>query len=78
MKRLENGNYELTENELKKYLTGYYTNEALEWGGVDNWEWYGESMDNYLEEKREENGEEYYIEDLIEDEIKKCNTKEEL
>ena len=76
MKKLENGNYELTESELKEYLKGYYTNEALEAGGADNWEWYEEAMDDYLESSRDKKGEEYYIEDLVNDIINKL--KEEL
>ena len=76
MKKLENGNYELTESELEEYLKGYYTNEALEAGGVDSWEWYGETMDDYLESSRDKKGEEYYIEDLVNDIINKL--KEEL
>ena len=75
-KKIKNGNYELTESELKEYLKGYYTNEALEAGGVDNWEWYGEAMDDYLESSRDKKGEEYYIEDFVNDIIN--DLKEEL
>ena len=38
MKKLANGNYELTRDELKVYLEGYHKNKALEYGGVDNWD----------------------------------------
>ena len=76
MKKIKNGNYELTESELKEYLKGYYTNEAFEAGGVDNWEWYGEAMDDYLESSRDKKGEEYYIEDFVNDIIN--DLKEEL
>ena len=67
MKALENGNFELTEEELKKFLVGYHTNKALEQGGVDNWEWYEESIDNYLQ-GRNDDIEEFvnYIVDRIE------------
>lgn len=31
------------------------TLEALECGGVDNWEWYGESVGEYIKEFNKEN-----------------------
>lgn len=71
MKKLENGNYELTESELKEYLKGYYISEALEAGGVENWEWFGEAMDGYLESSGDKKEEEYYFEDLVNDIINK-------
>lgn len=36
--------YILTENQLKSLLEDQATLEALENGGVDNWEWYSESL----------------------------------
>ena len=70
MKKLSNGNYELTRKELKKYLEGYYKNKALERGGVDNWDWYGDSLYDYCEDKRKETGnKDYDIEDLVKDTI---------
>ena len=42
----------------------------MDFGGVDNWEWYSESYDEYLKEYREEKGtDEYYMEDLVKDEM---------
>ena len=47
MKKLANGNYELTRDELEVYLEGYHKNEALECWGVDIWDWYGDSLYDY-------------------------------
>ena len=68
MKKLANGNYELTRDELKVYLEGYHKNKALEYGGVDNWDWYGDSLCDYCEDERKETGnEDYDIENLVKD-----------
>ena len=68
MKKLANGNYELTRDELKVYLEGYHKNKALEHGGVDNWDWYGDSLYDYCEDERKETGnEDYDIENLVKD-----------
>ena len=40
--------YIIEEAELRELLYSYYKLEALEYGGVDNWEWYGESQEDYL------------------------------
>ena len=37
------------EQKLLRLLEGYARLVALENGGVDNWEWYGESLGNYLD-----------------------------
>jgi hypothetical protein len=39
----------ISESELKDLLTGYYTLMALEYGGVDNWEGYGWSIGDFIE-----------------------------
>lgn len=38
--------YILTKRELEQLLVAKAELEALEQGGVDNWEWYEESIDN--------------------------------
>lgn len=38
-------------DEFKDIYAGYLSNEALECGGVDNWEWCGESMKDYAQGK---------------------------
>ena len=40
--------YIIDEAELRELLYSYYKLEALEYGGVDNWEWYGEAQEDYL------------------------------
>ena len=56
-------NYIVSEDELKRLLKDSATLTALEMGGVDNWEWYGESIADY--EQRWGN-----IESVVQDELK--------
>lgn len=49
MKRLENGNFELTREELVKLIQSENELAALESAGVDNWEGYDYRLE-YLEE----------------------------
>lgn len=46
--------YILTENQLRSLLEDHLTLTALENGGVDNWEWYEDSIHEfeYYDEKR--------------------------
>lgn len=44
------------ENELIDILEGYNKILALESGGVDNWEWYGGALADYLEEWIKDSG----------------------
>ena len=53
IKRLE----ELEDTEMKM--------RALEAGGVDNWEWYGESLKSYFEQKEKAEKVSMVIEDII-------------
>ena len=50
--------YKISEKQLIKFLTVYYKYVALESGGVDDWQWYGETLKNFTtatwEEKREQ------------------------
>ena len=41
--------YMISESELKDLLTSHYTLKALNRGGVNNWEWHGESIGNFIE-----------------------------
>lgn len=38
----------LTETEFKNIYRGYLKYLALQRGGVDNWGWYGESLNDFL------------------------------
>ena len=40
--------YVIEEKMLLKLITAYFKLKALEAGGVDNWSWYGDSLNNYL------------------------------
>lgn len=48
MKKLENGNFELSREELIDFLAADHELRALQFGGVDNWDWRDESLDSYL------------------------------
>lgn len=41
--------YIIDEEDLRELLYSHYKLAALEYGGVDNWEWYGESQEDYLD-----------------------------
>lgn len=47
--------YIIDESELIDLLSAYYTLSALESGGVDNWDWYGQSKKDWLEMNGSEN-----------------------
>lgn len=48
--------YIVPEKRLRELLEAEARLAALEWGGVDNWEWYGESLSQYLDEYCQWNG----------------------
>lgn len=66
----------LTETEFKAIYRGYLKYLALQSGGVDNWEWYGESLGYFLRDcysvnhpdRAEEDFSEYYDFDVVVDE----------
>lgn len=69
IKKLENGNYEVEKEFLKNLLYSDEKLNALEIGGVDNWEYYAESLEDYdimgySEFKRTDTDE--YIESFVE------------
>lgn len=64
--------YIISENKLRQLLKDEIKLEALEYGGVDNWEWYGDSIQDYLKECNFEE-----IEDLIEKELQNYSLVEE-
>jgi hypothetical protein len=53
----------ITKQRLKELERAEAKMAALEAGGVDNWEWYGESLSEY----RKENEREELTDDLIEE-----------
>ena len=52
---LEPNMYLIYEDTLKQILAGYYKLCALEQDGVDNWEWYSEACNNWLNKMRPAN-----------------------
>lgn len=70
--------YLISEKELKEMLYAVNSLQALEWGGVDNWSWYGESFSDYVEQYIEDNqlneeeiDEDFNMDDIVELEIKR-------
>lgn len=64
IKKLSNGNYEIDEKTLKGLLISRYELDALECGGVDNWQDYCDVLNDYLENY--ENFEEF-VKSVLED-----------
>lgn len=50
--------YLLTEEQLVSLLADYHKLSALENGGVNNWDWYEESIKDYLAIENDEDFEE--------------------
>ena len=66
--------YLVTERTLKSVLEDALKFRALESGGVDNWEWYGASLGDFLKECALENEiedeEDYSFEDIVKSDLK--------
>ena len=70
--------YLISEKELKEMLYAVNLLQALEWGGVDNWSWYGESCSDYVEHYIEDNqlnekeiDKNFNMDDIVELEMKR-------
>jgi hypothetical protein len=57
----------LTETGFKNIYRGYLKYLALQSGGVDNWEWYGDSLGNFLKERYLENYPDKTLENLFDE-----------
>ena len=66
------------ETELRHYIEAWLKLQALENGGVDNWEWYGASLGDFLESWAKETGRDPEDEDLDFNEIINEDIKEYL
>ena len=69
--------YIIEEDDLRGLLYSYYKLEALEYGGVDNWEWYSDSLHGFMEDYIRDNktllgdiDEDFWFTDLARHEIK--------
>ena len=59
--------YKVSETVLKSLLEDSYTYSALRNGGVDNWEWCGASIGDFIESSERIDGIEYEsIEEIAE------------
>lgn len=54
----------ISRKELERLQDRDYKLSCLEIGGVDNWEWYGESLSGYFKRKELDDLYEGFIEDL--------------
>lgn len=64
IKKLSNGNYEIDKKTLKGLLISRYELDALECGGVDNWQDYCDALNDYLEDYEDFNE---FVESVLED-----------
>ncbi|MDO4562202.1 MAG: hypothetical protein Q4C12_00050 [Clostridia bacterium] len=55
---------EISISELQDLLETKARLNALECGGVDNWEWYGESFNQYVEDNSEFDDFDEYLDDI--------------
>ena len=66
--------YLVSETTLKSMLEDTLKFHALESGGVDNWEWYGASLNDFLKEWASENEikeeEDYSFKDIVKSDLK--------
>lgn len=58
----------IEQRKLLDLLEAYFKLAALESGGVDNWEWYGDSLCQYLQE--DEKDDDYDFRDMAENYMK--------
>ena len=54
IKKIKNGNYEITREYLEELLESDFRLNALSNGGVDNWEYYEEAMEEFDYDEVEE------------------------
>ena len=66
--------YMVSEQEMRMLLRAYNKAIALESGGVDNWEWYGASICDFIDEWVRENDldpeEDWGLEDMVDMDLK--------
>ena len=68
-------NIEMTNEILMQLMVGYYSFAALSQGGVDNWEYYGDAMGNFIAAYNDTHNTEFeYIVDIVNYEITGGNT----
>ena len=66
--------YRVSEEFLRELLLAAHTYHALESGGVDNWEWYGASIEDYIKDCGVIDETHYEdIEDIVEADLMNCS-----
>lgn len=53
--------YIIQEDKLVELIADHFALMALENGGVDNWSWYGDSLNQFLNEMEEDEFEEVAV-----------------
>ena len=51
--------YRINREDLVELLASYYELMALNYGGVDNWDWHGGSCQEFIDTHNRENGTQY-------------------
>lgn len=62
--------YIVSEKHLREFIAAKAKLEALEAGGVDNWMWNSDAIEDYVNEYFDYDEKEHTIEDIIENELK--------
>ena len=61
--------YKISEDELRRIFHDAVAYEALDYGGVDDWLWYGESFLNFINTYKKDyqipDEEEFYFDDVV-------------
>ena len=70
---------EIDEKVLSDLLVGYHKYIALESGGVDNWMWYCDSINDYIKEYNAEHNTNFeYIEEIVKWELSQEDVEDEV
>ena len=63
------------KKEFQALVSGYLFMSAGEMGGVDNWEWWGESVDDFIKSYNEGNDTEFKdMDEVVEDFVNSYKT----
>ena len=64
--------YRIDEHDLRDLLSRAMTSDALDYGGVDNWPWYGDAIHEYVDMCSKEDDASYEdIDEIVESVLSK-------
>lgn len=68
--------FKVSEKELRTFIEYRAKLEALEAGGVDNWEWYSDSIDDYLNDYHSDKEPDWFFENWYDEKMNLLIDKE--